>query len=159
MFNQSRLLPVAVAAMLVAACSGGGSGSTGSSSSSTTSTQTPRNASLAVMVSDASTEDWATIGVRILSIALIPQGGGGNVTVYTATSPAPFTNLVMLDQLDELIGNAMIPAGTYTGAVLTVSGNPSDILLTTASNPEAGFAAPAGTTIPSNQIQVQHTQG
>jgi hypothetical protein len=160
MFNQSRLLPVAVAAMLVAACSGGGgSGSTVTSSSSTTSTQTPQNASLAVMVSDASAEDWATIGVRILSIALIPQGGGGNVTVYTATSPVPFTNLVMLDQLDELIGNAMIPVGTYTGAVLTVSGNRTDILLTTASNPKAGFAAPAGTTIPSSQIQVQHTQG
>jgi Domain of unknown function (DUF4382) len=160
MFNQSRLLPVAVAAMLVAACSGGGgSGSSGTSSTSTTSTSTPQNANLAVLVSDASTEDWATIGVRIQSIALIPQGGGGNVTVYTAPSPVPFTNLVMLDQLDELIGNAMIPAGTYTGAVLTVSGNPTDILLTTASNPQAGFAAPASTTIPSNQIQVQHTQG
>jgi hypothetical protein len=93
------------------------------------------------------------------SIALIPQGGDSNVTVYTAPSPAPFTNLAMLDQLDDLIGNAMIPVGAYTGAVLTVSGNPTDIVLTTASNPEAGFAAPAGTTIASNQIQVQHTQG
>jgi Domain of unknown function (DUF4382)/Domain of unknown function (DUF5666) len=160
MFNQSRFLPIAVAAMLVAAC-GGGSGSSGTSSTGTTSTttSTPQNANLAVLVSDASTEDWATIGVRILSIALIPQGGGSNVTAYTAPSPAPFTNLVMLDQLDELIGNAMIPVGNYTGAVLTVSGNPSDILLTTTSNPEAGFAAQASTTIASNQIQVQHTQG
>jgi Domain of unknown function (DUF4382)/Domain of unknown function (DUF5666) len=157
MFNQSRLLPVAVAAMLAAACSGGGSASSGSSSTSTTST--PQSANLAVLVSDASTEDWATIGVRILSIALIPQGGGSNVTVYTAPSPAPLTNLAMLDQLDELIGNAMIPVGTYTGAVLTVSGNSTDILLVTASNPEAGFAAPASTTIASSQIQVQHTQG
>ena len=159
MFNQSRLLPVAVAALLVAACSGGGgSGSSGTSSTGTT-TSTPQNANLAVLVSDASTEDWATIGVRILSIALIPQGGGSNVTVYTAPSPAPFTNLAMLDQLDELIGNATLPAGTYTGAILTVSGNPTDILLVTASNPQAGFAAPASTTIAGNQIQVQHTQG
>ena len=75
--------------------------SSGTSSTSTT-TSTPQNANLAVLVSDASTEDWATIGVKILSIALIPQGGGSNVTVYTAPSPAPFTNLVMLDQLDEL---------------------------------------------------------
>jgi hypothetical protein len=111
------------------------------------------------MVSDASSEDWATIGVKILSIALIPQGGGGNLTVYTAPSPVPTTNLVLLDQLDELLGNTSIPLGNYTGAVLTVSANPGDILLTTASNPEAGFAAPGGVTIPADEIQVQHAQG
>ena len=111
------------------------------------------------MVSDASSEDWATIGVKIMSIALIPQGGGGNVTVYSAPSPVPTTNLVLLDQLDELLGNAGIPAGTYSGAILTVSANPGDILLTTAASPEMGFAAPAGATIPSTEIQVQHTQG
>jgi hypothetical protein len=119
----------------------------------------PQNANVAVMVSDASSEDWATIGVKILSIALVPQGGGANVTVYTAPTPTPVTNLVMLDQLDEILGNVSIPAGSYTAAVLTVSGNPADILLTTSSDPEAGFAAPPGTTIPSSQIQVQHTQG
>jgi hypothetical protein len=120
---------------------------------------TPQSANMAVMVSDASTEDWATIGVKILSIALVPQGGGANVTVYTAPAPAPVTNLVMLDQLDEILGNTSIPVGSYTGAVLTVSGNADDILLTTSSDPEAGFAAPPSTTIPSSQIQVQHTEG
>jgi hypothetical protein len=94
-----------------------------------------------------------------MSISLIPQGGGGNVTVYTAPSPVPVTNLVLLDQLDELLGNTSIPIGNYTGAVLTVSANPGDILLTTASNPEAGFAAQGGVTIPADEIQVQHTQG
>ena len=83
----------------------------------------PQSANVAVLVSDASSEDWATIGVKILSIALVPQGGGANVTVYTAPTPTPVTNLVMLDQLDELLGNTSIPVGTYTGAVLTVSGN------------------------------------
>jgi hypothetical protein len=120
---------------------------------------TPQSTNMAVMVSDASTEDWATIGVKILSIALVPQGGGANVTVYTAPAPAPVTNLVMLDQLDEILGNTSIPVGSYTGAVLTVSGNADDILLTTSSDPEAGFAAPPSTTIPSSQIQVQHTEG
>jgi hypothetical protein len=114
---------------------------------------------MSVMVSDASSEDWAIIGVKILSIALVPQGGGANVTVYTAPNPAPVTNLVMLDQLDEILGNASLPAGTYTGAVLTVSGNAGDILLTTSPDPESGFAAPPSTTIPSSQLQVQHTQG
>jgi hypothetical protein len=159
MSNPNRLLSVAISAALLAACGGGGSGSSGSMSGTSTSTSTPQNASLAVMVSDASTEDWATIGVKVLSIALIPQGGGSNVTVYTAPTPAPTTNLVMLDQLDELIGNTTVPAGTYTGAVLTVSGNASDILLQTSMDPEVGFAAAAGVTIATSQIQVQHTQG
>src|ERR1700728_2284985 len=138
-------LNYAVCGAIVAALTacGGGSSDSGSpltSGSSGSTTSTPQTANVPMVISDASSEDWATIGVRILSIALIPQGGGSNVTVYTAPSPAPFTNLTMLDQLDELIGNATIPVGTYTGAVLTVSGNPTDILLITASNPEAGFA-------------------
>jgi len=159
MSNSNRLLSVAISAALLAACGGGGAGSSGGMSSTSTGTSTPQSANLAVMVSDASTEDWATIGVKVLSIALIPQGGGSNVTVYTAPTPAPTTNLVMLDQLDELIGNTTIPAGTYTGAVLTVSGNPSDILLQTSTDPEVGFAAGAGVTINTSQIQVQHAQG
>jgi hypothetical protein len=157
MSNSSRLLSLSIAAVLLSACGGGGSG--GSAATSTSTSTTTQTGNVAVMVSDASSEDWATIGVKIMSIALIPQGGGSNVTVYSAPSPTPITNLVLLDQLDELLGNTSIPAGTYGGAILTVSANPGDILLTTATNPEAGFAAPAGTTIPSNQIQVQHTQG
>lgn len=154
MDKSVRLLSVSLAAAILAACGGGSMGSTAPAQSST-----PQSANMAVMVSDASTEDWATIGVKILSIALVPQGGGANVTVYTAPAPAPVTNLVMLDQLDEILGNASIPVGSYTGAVLTVSGNADDILLTTSSDPEAGFAAPPSTTIPSSQIQVQHTEG
>jgi hypothetical protein len=152
--TSSRLLSVSVAAALLAAC-GGGSGS----GSSNALNSTPQNGSVAMLVSDASSEDWATIGVKVLSIALVPQGGGGNVTVYTAPTPAPLVNLVQLDQIAELLGNATVPVGTYTAAVLTVSGNAGDILLTVAANPEVGFAGASGTTIPSNQIQVQHTQG
>lgn len=157
MEKSVRLIPVSLAASILAACGGGGSG--GSLGSSTPQGSAPQNANVAVLVSDASSEDWATIGVKILSIALIPQGGGSNVTVYTAPTPTPVTNLVMLDQLDEILGNTSIPVGTYTGAVLTVSGNAGDILLTTSSDPEVGFAAPPSTTIPSSQIQIQHTQG
>jgi hypothetical protein len=112
-----------------------------------------------MLVSDASTQDWATIGVKILSIALVPQGGGANVTVYTAPTPTPVVNLVELDQIAELLGNVSVPVGTYTGAVLTVGANPGDVLLTTSTNPEVGFAAPAQTIIPGNQIEIQHTQG
>ena len=158
MEKSVRLIPVSLAASILAACGGGG-GSGGSLGSSTPQGSAPQNANVAVLASDASSEDWATIGVKILSIALIPQGGGSNVTVYTAPTPTPVTNLVMLDQLDEILGNTSIPVGTYGGAVLTVSGNAGDILLTTSSDPEVGFAAPPSTTIPSSQIQIQHTQG
>lgn len=133
----------------------------GCSSNSTSSGlgNTPQTGSLTTIVSDASTEDWATIGVKILSISIVPQGGGTPVNMYTAPSPVPTTNLVELDQLGEILGNVSIPAGTYTGAILTVSGNPSDILLTASANPSTGFAGAAAATIPSAQIQVQGTAG
>jgi len=154
--TSSRLLSVSVAAALLAACGGGG-GSSGASSSMLNST--PQSGNVAMLLSDASSEDWATIGVKVLSIALVPQGGGSNVTVYSAPTPAPVVNLVQLDQIAELLGNSTVPVGTYTGAVLTVSGNAGDMVLTVSADPEAGFAAAPGTTIPMNQIQIQHTQG
>jgi hypothetical protein len=151
---------LSIAAALIAGCGGSDGGSNAASGTSTTSTSTPpQTAALPVIISDASTEDWATIGVKVLSIALVPQGGGSNVVVYTAPTPAPMVNLVQLDQIAEILGNVSVPVGTYTSAVLTVSGNPSDIVLTVAADPSAGFAAPAGTTIATAQIQVQHTQG
>jgi hypothetical protein len=112
-----------------------------------------------MMVSDASNKNWATIGVKVLAIALVPQGGGTPVTVYTATDPAPVINLVQLDQLSEILGNVSVPVGTYTSANLTISGNPGDVLLTTSADPEVGFAGTASTQIPSNQIDVQGTTG
>ena len=155
--NASKLtLSIAIASIL-AACGGGGSGS--SSSSSTSSLSTPQSAPVSLIMSDASSEDWATIGVKVLSIALVPQGGGANVTVYTAPAQVPVVNLAQLDQLGELLGNVTVPVGTYTGAVLTISGNPGDVLLNVAADPEAGFAGAPGAAIPSTQIQIQHTQG
>jgi hypothetical protein len=153
--SKSRLLALSIATALVAAC-GGGASSTSSTSTTSSAAQT---GNLSIMVSDASTEDWACIGVKVLSIALVPQGGGANVTVYTAPSPAPSVNLVELDQIAEILGNATVPAGTYTSAVLTISGNSGDVTLVTASDPEAGFAGPIGASIGAGQIQIQHTQG
>src|SRR5437762_10959820 len=74
----------------VAAC-GGGSGSAASSETNTT--PAPQAGKVAVLVSDASSDDWSTIGVKILSIALIPQGGGAPVTVFTAPATRPVVNL------------------------------------------------------------------
>ena len=112
-------------AAAVAACGGGGSdlSSMGSSGAMIQSGSVP------LIVSDASADDWALVGVRVLSIALVPQGGGDNVTVFTASSDAPYLNLEQLDNLGEILGNVSVPVGTYTGAVVTVGGNPGDVLL------------------------------
>ncbi len=150
-----RLLSVSVAATLLAACGGGGS----SGSAPLSSAPSAQNGNVSMLISDASSEDWATIGVKVLSIALVPQGGGSNVTVYTAPSTVPMVNLAELDQIAEILGNSSVPVGTYTAAVLTVSANTGDVLLTVAANPETGFAEAAGTTIPSDRIQVQHPAG
>jgi hypothetical protein len=140
------------------ACGGGGS-SSGSSSSAVDSPPPVTPASVPLALSDASSEDWALIGVKVLSIALVPQGGGANVPIWTAPSPAPYVNLEQLDDLGELIGNANVTPGTYVGAVLTVSANPGDVLLTAAKTPEAGFPVAGGTSIPWNQIQIQNAVG
>jgi hypothetical protein len=122
-------------------------------------TGTQQSALVPVVISDASCDDWALIGVKVLSIALVPSGGGSDVTVYNAGSAAPYLNLVQLDNLGEILGNASVPAGTYSGAVLTISANPGDVLLTVAPNPESGFAGTPGQAIGSGDIQIQNTQG
>ena len=152
----SRILLASTVAitLLLAACGG-------SSSSNNNPPPPPQshNGSVGLTLSDGPSSDWATVGVKVLSIALVPQGGGANVTVYTAPTPAPTINLVELDQLGELIGNATVPSGTYTGAVLTVAANPGDILLTASNDPDSGFAGTPGAAIPPAQIQVQGATG
>jgi hypothetical protein len=148
---NSALLAGITAAL--AACGGGSSGATSGGATAATTGSVP------VLVSDASSEDWAVIGVRVLSIALVPQGGGSAVTVWTAPAQAPYVNLEELDQIAEILGNANVPVGTYSAALLTLSANPGDVLLTVSADPESGFPVAAGTTIASNLIQVQGKQG
>ena len=146
---------VALAAT-VAACGGGGGSDLSSMSSSGATTQ---SANMPLVISDSSSDDWALVGVRVLSIALVPQGGGNNVTVFTAPSSAPYLNLEQLDNIGEILGNVSVPVGTYTGAVVTVGGNAGDVLLTVAADPEAGFAGVAGSSIAPADIQIQRTSG
>jgi len=40
-----------------------------------------------------------------------------------------------------------------------VSANAGDVMLTVAADPEAGFIAAPGSTIPTDQVQIQHAQG
>jgi len=155
-FRASRiLLGLAVATMPLFSVACG----TSSSANLGGSTGSGQTGSMNMMVSDASAEDWAAIDVKILSIALVPQGGGSPVTVYTAPSQDPAINLVELDQLGEILGNISVPVGTYTSAIVTISANPGDITLTASANPEAGFAVSPGATVASSQIQVQGATG
>jgi hypothetical protein len=141
------------------ACGGGGNSQDLSSAASSGGGSTASTGTVPLLVSDDSAEDWATIGVKVLSIALKPQDGSNAVTVYTAPSPAPVVNLEELDQLSEILGNVSVPTGTYTGAIVTVGGNQGDVTLTVAADPESGFAGTPGATVPANQIQIQGGQG
>src|SRR5947209_3894420 len=137
--------------LVLAAC--GGSGSNGNLVTG------PTSQSMPLVMSDASSDDWAVIGVKVLGIALLPQGGAGAVTVWTAPTPAPYVNLEQLDQLGELLGNVSGPVGTYTGAVLTIGANPGDLLLTASENPASSFPLAPGTTVASDLIQIQGKTG
>jgi len=136
----------------LAACGGGSDSATSSSAATPT-------GMVSLMLSDDASEDWATVGVKVLSIALVPQGGGNNVTVYTAPAVPPMLNLAELDQISEVLGNVSVPVGTYTAAVLTISANKGDVLLTASADPEAGFAGTPGATVDTNDIRIQGAQG
>jgi hypothetical protein len=128
--------------------------------SSTQASSGSQNGSVNMMVSDGATEDWAAINVKVLSIALNPQGGGTPVTLYSASAAtAPMLNLVQLDNLSDILGTFTAPAGNYSSATLTLSANPGDVQLTASADPEVGFAAAAGAVIPSTQIAIQGASG
>lgn len=148
------LAGIGIASLLFAIACGGGS-----SSSSTPNTPTSTNGTIHTVVSDDPTQDWATVGVKVLSVALVPTGGGTPVTIYTAPSPAPTINLLQLDQLGEIIGNASVPAGSYSSAQITISANPGDVTLISSADPDPGFdLAPAYAVLPAN-IRIQGATG
>lgn len=154
---RSALCTALVAGL--SACGGGSSGAGANPSSTSTTPQTTQMAQMALIISDSSLSDWASIGVKILSISLIPQGGGSPVTVYTAPTVPPMINLEQLDQLGEILGNAMLPVGTYSGATVTLGANPGDVELVVSSAPQSGFAGTPGETIPPADIQIVGAQG
>jgi hypothetical protein len=147
--RATRALAIGVAAALTAC--GGGSNPAASSQA------TAQSVSMPILMSDASSEDWATIGVKLLAITLTASDGS-TTTVFSSSAGVP-VNLAQLDQIGELLSNASVPVGTYTAATLSLSANAGDVTLTASANPESGFPLAAGTTVPSDQIQIQGAQG
>ncbi len=130
----------------------------GSNSSSSNNPGT-QNGQISMMVSDDPVNDWAEIGVKVLTISLTPQGGGTPVVVYTAPTPVNMVNLIELDQLADILDSVSVPAGSYTGATFTLGANPGDVALTASSNPDPGFAGTPGEIVPSTQIQILGATG
>jgi Domain of unknown function (DUF4382) len=151
--RAGRVLMGLIAAfpLLFWGCSGNSNSSSNNSGSQT--------GQVSMMVSDDPVNDWAEIGVKVLSISLTPQGGGTPVTVYTAPTTVNMVNLIELDQLADILDNVAVPAGTYTGATFTLSANPGDVALTASSNPDPGFAGTPGEIVPSSQIQILGATG
>ena len=129
------------------------------SNSSSSNNPGSQNGQLSMMVSDDPVNDWAEIGVRVLTISLTPQGGGTPVAVYTAPTPVNMVNLIELDQLADILDSVSVPAGNYTGATFTLGANPGDVALTASSNPDPGFAGTPGEIVPSTQIQILGATG
>lgn len=152
--KNSRPLVSGALSLSLAACGGGSSGVV-----TNPPTTAPQAATVPLILSDASSEDWSLIGVKVLKVELTPQGGGPPVSIFTAQSPAPLVNLAQLDQVGDILANATVPLGTYTQATLTVGANVGDVLLNVAADPQTGFDGVAGSSIPADQIQIQGKPG
>jgi len=137
-------------ALLAAGCGSSNSGPAAGSSNTPT-------GQMAMMVSDDPVNDWSEIGIKVLSISLTPQGGGSPVVVFNPSNP-PTVNLVELDQLADILETVSVPAGTYTGATVTVSANSGDVTLIASSNPDSPALTP-GEVVNSSQIQIIGASG
>jgi len=147
-------LRIAAATVLISTLAACGGGSSGSSSSMPVAVAA--SAKTPLLITDAPSDNWATVGVKVLTITLTQQGGG-TVSVFAPTTPA-MVNIAQLDQVEDLITGA-IPAGTYTGATITLAANPGDVSLVVGSDPEAGFIGTPGATIPSSEIAISGATG
>jgi len=150
----SRSLQLSIATVLsasLAACGGGASSSsTPMPVANAVVHQTP------LLIRDAPSEDWASVAVKVISIALTASDGT-SVTVYQPVTPA-LMNLAQLDQISDTLASA-IPPGTYTGVTITIAANPGDVVLTVGQDPESGFSGTPGAVIPAAQTVINGATG
>ncbi len=150
--TSSSLVRLGVSTALIANLAACGGGST----AALTPAPAAAIAHASLLLRDAASENWATVGVKVLSVTLSLQGGG-TTTVYSPPTPA-LVNLAQLDQVADLL-NGSIPPGTYTGATITLAANPGDVTLTVGNDPDSDFLGQAGSSIASSQIQINGATG
>ena len=96
--------------------------------------------------------------VTVLSIALLPQSGGANVTVYTAPATAPMVNLAQLDYIANSTANGVDANGNaITGYKWWNFAYPT--LATTGANAIANFISASNGIVAVSPIDVTAGSG
>lgn len=156
--KHSKLLIGTSLLALLSACGGGGGGSASTDNPTTPPSATTNSPVVVpIVVSDASSEDWAAINVKILSLTLTDSTGKTTANLLTT----PWSgNLVQLDNIASSLNAANLTSGTtYTSASIVISANPGDVGLVVASDPETGFPEKPNTTIDPSRIVIQNATG
>lgn len=124
-FPRQLCLPTGAAlGVLTVSLACGGGGSSASSGSTPT-------APVAIVATDAPSDQWAHVWVHVTRITLVKAGGGTEVVAFDDPThgEAGKIDLVNLDSVGELLASAQVPEGTYTRAVVTVSEDPASVTL------------------------------
>jgi len=132
------------------ACSAGGS-----SADSINGPTVSDTGKVALIITDAPSDQWAELGVIIRSVSIGAYGGPAGSTVpptqiYDGSQDTVPINLVDLDSLGALLGKATIPQGTYNYVELQIDANPNAITLV----PSLDAGGNPQSAIPSSQIEV-----
>jgi hypothetical protein len=77
------------------------------------------------MTSTPSTDNYLAYRVTLVSVDLLTSSGGSELTILPASTIVDFATLTNLDQV---LGAAKIPRGTYTSAVVTLDYTSSQII-------------------------------
>lgn len=125
LLKVSAVLAVATVAMLqLQGCSGGGG-----SNPSTTGT-------LKVALTDRTNDDFAEVWIKVKAVKIVPVGYNQdcddndpkmiNIPLDPSLPASPSFNILDLAYVQELLGTAILPAGTYSQVRLILEPNPSN---------------------------------
>lgn len=127
LLKVSAVLAVATVAMLQLQGCGGGGG--GGSNASTTGT-------LKVALTDKANDDFAEVWIKVKAVKIVPVGYNQdcddndpkmiNIPLDPSLPASPSFNILDLAYVQELLGTAILPAGTYSQVRLILEPNPSN---------------------------------
>src|SRR6202453_660237 len=105
MWRCLLLVPMGAALIALAACNGA--------------------TAVVTMTTTPSTDNYLAYRVTLVSVDLMTSSGGSELTILPASTIVDFATLT---NLDEVLGAAKIPRGTYTSAVVTLDYTSSQII-------------------------------